>query len=110
MNQADVIITKPGGITCTEALVLGKPIALISPIPGQEVRNQQFFLNLGVAITLPSGQFAGHVLRELLDNEERLATMQHLAIHSSNINAAEDIVTDITAFIGHNSLDTAIHK
>ncbi len=110
MNQADVIITKPGGITCTEALVLGKPIALISPIPGQEVRNQQFFLNLGVAITLPSGQFAGHVLRELLDNEERLATMHHLAIHSSNINAAEDIVTDITAFIGHNSLDTAIHK
>jgi len=42
MKLADVIITKPGGLTVTECLFLKKPLLLISPIPGQEKANIEF--------------------------------------------------------------------
>ncbi len=36
MGLADLIITKPGGLTSSEALALGKPLFILNPIPGQE--------------------------------------------------------------------------
>lgn len=50
MRTADVIISKPGGLTTTECIVLGKPLIAISPIPGQEEYNACFILenNFGV--------------------------------------------------------------
>lgn len=52
MSVADFIITKPGGITVTEALVKRLPIVVISPIPGHEEKNARFLLNAGLAICL----------------------------------------------------------
>ena len=50
MRVADVIVSKPGGLTTTECLVLGKPLIAIFPIPGQEEYNARFILenNSGV--------------------------------------------------------------
>lgn len=42
MIQSDLIITKAGGITITEALTLQKPLILINPVPGQEEENVKF--------------------------------------------------------------------
>lgn len=42
MCASDLLITKPGALTCTEALTLGLPTILINPIPGQEQRNCQY--------------------------------------------------------------------
>jgi processive 1,2-diacylglycerol beta-glucosyltransferase len=36
MSVADLIITKPGGLTTSEALAMGKPLFILNPIPGQE--------------------------------------------------------------------------
>lgn len=47
MRLADVIITKPGGMSTTECLTLGKPMILISPIPGQEEHNAEYILERG---------------------------------------------------------------
>ncbi len=47
MQRADLIITKPGGITTTECIALGKPIIAIDPIPGQEEHNVQYILDHG---------------------------------------------------------------
>ncbi len=47
MAVADLIITKPGGLTTSEALALGKPIFIIDPIPGQEAANSDFLLENG---------------------------------------------------------------
>ena len=50
MRIADLIITKPGGLTTTECVALQKPIIAVSPIPGQEEYNAEYILenNLGV--------------------------------------------------------------
>ena len=49
MAVADLIITKPGGLTSSEALALGKPLFILNPIPGQEAANSDFLLERGAA-------------------------------------------------------------
>lgn len=50
MAAADVLISKPGGVTLTETMQMGLPILIKDFLPGQEQRNVQFILNnhLGV--------------------------------------------------------------
>lgn len=50
MTVADLIITKPGGLTSSEALALGRPLFILNPIPGQEAANSDFLLEHGAAI------------------------------------------------------------
>jgi processive 1,2-diacylglycerol beta-glucosyltransferase len=49
MAVASLIITKPGGLTTSEALALGKPLFILNPIPGQEAANSDFLLERGAA-------------------------------------------------------------
>jgi processive 1,2-diacylglycerol beta-glucosyltransferase len=49
MAVSDLVITKPGGLTTSEALALGKPIFVLNPIPGQEAANSDFLLENGAA-------------------------------------------------------------
>jgi processive 1,2-diacylglycerol beta-glucosyltransferase len=49
MAIADLIISKPGGLTTSEALALGKPLFVLNPIPGQETANCDFLLERGAA-------------------------------------------------------------
>lgn len=46
----DLIVTKPGGLTSSEALAMGLPMLIIEPIPGQEERNSRFLLAQRVAL------------------------------------------------------------
>ncbi len=50
MDAADIIITKPGGLTTSEAMAKGLPLILMNPIPGQEERNMEFLVNSGAAM------------------------------------------------------------
>ncbi|MEA5632618.1 glycosyltransferase, partial [Bacillus velezensis] len=48
----DCMITKPGGITLTEATAIGVPVILYKPVPGQEKENANFFEDRGAAIVV----------------------------------------------------------
>ncbi len=52
MDASDCIITKPGGLTTSEALAKRLPIIIVNPIPGQEERNTEFLVNNGVALAV----------------------------------------------------------
>ncbi len=52
MDCCDCIITKPGGLTTSEALAKNLPLILTNPIPGQEDRNMEFMTNHGLAISV----------------------------------------------------------
>ncbi|MWV44553.1 UDP-N-acetylglucosamine--LPS N-acetylglucosamine transferase [Paenibacillus sp. HJL G12] len=49
MDVSDLLITKPGGMTCTEGLAKGIPMLFYEVIPGQEEENGQYFVELGSA-------------------------------------------------------------
>jgi processive 1,2-diacylglycerol beta-glucosyltransferase len=49
MAVSELVITKPGGLTSSEALAMGKPLFVLNPIPGQEAANSDFLLEHGAA-------------------------------------------------------------
>ena len=50
MSVADLVVTKPGGLTSSESLASGLPIIVINPIPGQETQNAEFLESKGAGI------------------------------------------------------------
>ncbi|QJC53499.1 glycosyltransferase [Paenibacillus albicereus] len=50
MAAADVMVTKPGGLTVSEALSQELPMILFKPIPGQEQENSAYLAGLGAAL------------------------------------------------------------
>ena len=75
MDAADVIITKPGGITVSEALAKRVPMIIANPIPGHEERNCEFLLNVGAAIKSSVTFKTDEALSMLLLGENRINTM-----------------------------------
>jgi UDP-N-acetylglucosamine:LPS N-acetylglucosamine transferase len=50
MSLASFVITKPGGITVSEAISLFKPMLLFRPVPGQERENAKYLADKGAAL------------------------------------------------------------
>jgi processive 1,2-diacylglycerol beta-glucosyltransferase len=50
MAAADLLITKPGGLTMAEALAAGVPLLLTEPIPGPEERHVKYLVERGAAV------------------------------------------------------------
>lgn len=97
MSAADIIITKPGGITCVEALSKGLPMLIMSPIPGQEANNASFLTREGTARKInKTGDLAG-VISELYSRPEKLKELSAAALRISKPNAAQDIARLILA-------------
>ncbi len=93
MQISDLIITKPGGITVSEALAESLPIILMSPIPGQEERNAQFLLNCGVAARITETDDVDTVLHQILDNPLRMQQMRLMSRSLAKPDAASDVLT-----------------
>ncbi|RKP53169.1 glycosyltransferase [Cohnella endophytica] len=47
MDVSDLLVTKPGGMTCTEGMAKGIPMLFYEPIPGQEEENAEYFVTHG---------------------------------------------------------------
>ncbi len=76
MHASDLLITKPGGLTVTEALASRLPMAIFKAFPGQEADNEDYLVRSNMAIKLPKGRDCAPVLKELLDDPERLEKMK----------------------------------
>lgn len=50
MDASDIIFTKPGGLTSTEALTKNIPVVFTAAIPGCETKNRDFFVSRGLAL------------------------------------------------------------
>ena len=51
MDAADILVSKPGGLTVSEALAKKLPMVVVNPIAGHEERNLEFLLNCGLAVS-----------------------------------------------------------
>lgn len=72
MDAADCIITKPGGITTSEAISKGLPMIMVNPIPGHEMRNVEFMLNNGLAIYATKSFPLDEAVFTLFNNPKRI--------------------------------------
>lgn len=60
LSSADLLLTKPGGISTTEAAIKRVPMVLVNAVGGCEKYNSSYFINLGCART-------GDTVEELID-------------------------------------------
>jgi len=100
MACADLVITKPGGLTTSECLAMQLPMIVNSPIPGQEERNADFLLEQGVALKAIDDAALEFRIRGPLKEPERLATMRHKSVPLGRPHAGQfvlDRVLGVTA-------------
>ena len=90
MHIADLIVTKPGGLTVTESIACHLPMAIYSAYPGQEADNVDFLLNQNAAVLIDKKDGAKQII-ELLNSPEKLSEMKESCKKLALPNAAEDI-------------------
>ena len=76
MKASNLIVTKPGGLTVSEALACNIPLAVFDAIPGQEEDNAQFLMNHGMAVRIGKGDSCAKTIQTLLKDEEKLRQMR----------------------------------
>ena len=67
MARSEILVTKPGALTCTEAMVMHLPMVLVNTLPGQERANAMHMKNQGCADWVKRGELADTVRRILRD-------------------------------------------
>lgn len=72
MEVSDLLITKPGGMTCTEAMAKGIPMLFYNPIPGQEEENSQYFTRQGYGRPIETTEDIHYWFRLMLDQYDTL--------------------------------------
>lgn len=92
MDACDCIITKPGGLTTSEALVKEIPMLINNPIPGQEDRNVEFLLNAGAAMAISSTNPIDEAVYQLFVDENQVQHMRKSMKHIAKPNSTKDLV------------------
>ena len=75
MHSADLFLTKPGGLSTTEAAACGLPMVLMDTVAGCEGHNLDFFLRRGSAVTADTPRALADTAMALLANPDQLAAM-----------------------------------
>lgn len=91
MDASDFIISKPGGLTTSEALAKELPMIIMNPIPGHEVRNLDFLVNSGAAICVDSVYSISNALNFMFKCPWRMSLMKESVKHLSKPNATADL-------------------
>jgi processive 1,2-diacylglycerol beta-glucosyltransferase len=97
MTAADLVVTKPGGLSVSECLAKQRPMLLVSPIPGQEERNADYLLEAGAAIKAVDGATLSFKVARLLADPSRLKVMSAAAARIARPRAAADVVDLISS-------------
>lgn len=95
MAESDIIITKPGGLTISEALIMELPMIFIDGIYGQEIENAKIIEGYGCAVRARSLLHLDDLIRGFKDNPQNLDFMRANIRKVRKANTAEDIYKEI---------------
>ncbi|MBD3382953.1 MAG: glycosyltransferase [candidate division Zixibacteria bacterium] len=95
MAVADLAISKSGGLTTSECLAAGLPLAVYRPYPGQEEHNAEYLLEHGAGFKITQMASLQYRLRQLIEDREKREAMSEAASGISNPEAAYNIVKDL---------------
>ncbi len=96
MAAADLLVGKTGGLTSSEALARGLILVVVNPIPGQEERNSDYFLEEGAAIRCNNLPALGFKIDRLLSDPDRMARMRQAVARIARPDAASQIVSIVS--------------
>lgn len=91
MQASTLLLTKPGGLTITEALLTNLPMALFSPLPGQEVKNCDFLLKNNLAVFLSDEKNYAKEIEKLVNSPNLLDTIRENCKRFSKPDSGENV-------------------
>lgn len=95
LKAADVLISKPGGISSSEAAAVGVPLVHTMAIPGCETKNARFFEERGLSVNASSLKQAAQAAMDLIHSPERAEQMITCQRQTIRADAAEQIANRI---------------
>lgn len=95
MDASDLIISKPGGLTTSEALTRRLPMIIVNPIPGHEDRNVKFLTQTGSAVAPTKKLPLAETVKALITDPERRTEMQASIDMIRKPNAVLDLCNEI---------------
>ena len=90
MKAADLLISKPGGLTSSEALVAELPLVIAGPLPGPEVRNAAYLAGEKAAVMVKRRKNIARSVDFLFGDRERIARLKERARSMKKPDAARD--------------------
>lgn len=99
MSVSDLILTKPGGLTVSEALACNLPMALYDAIPGQEEENANFLVSNNMAVKLNSCEGIANTVNDLISNPQKLHAMKYNCTNFDKSDSLKNIFNLIKSLI-----------
>jgi len=103
MAVADLLITKPGGLTTAEALSAGLPMIVTHPIPGPEEQHVRYLEQHGVAVEAKTLEEIPRLVTRMLSQPENPAEMSRQQKDLSRPDAAHAIAQVGRALLEKNT-------
>ena len=97
MAGGTVLVTKPGGMSCTEALASSLPQVLYHPIPGQEEDNAAAMVRYGAGVMVrETSQILGQTLKILTsaDHRHKMVEAAKTAHRPHSARSAASLILD----------------
>lgn len=91
MRACDLLYSKPGGLSSTEAAVMGIPLVHITPIPGCETCNRNFFRKKGMSVSADQIKQQADLGLKLLENPKAVQDMMIRQKKNTSRSAAKNI-------------------
>lgn len=105
MNLADVLITKPGGLTVSEALAANLPLITFDAIPGQEEANAKFLLDHGMSISIGRGDNCTEAIEALIKDKNKLREIKENCMTFDKSNSTNELLELIRRLMKENEAE-----
>lgn len=104
MSVSNLIITKAGGLTVSEALTKHLPLLIFKPIPGQEEENAHFIQKIGAGIVAETEAQLGQLINYFLMYPEEVEKMRRKAAEALPGRSTERAVEDMLRLVNREML------
>ncbi|MBD3246491.1 MAG: glycosyltransferase [Candidatus Omnitrophica bacterium] len=99
MDFADIIVTKGGGITVSEALAKGLAMLITNPIPGQEERNVAYLARTQAVLRMRNPQEIAEAVQRLFTEKGELYRLKErakdIAVIDSSVRIVDLILSEL---------------
>ncbi|MBA4312047.1 MAG: hypothetical protein C0417_05410 [Chlorobiaceae bacterium] len=92
MDASDLLISKSGGLTSSEAMAKSLPILIVEPIPGQESRNADIIVEHGAGWKSINVWNLGYKLKQIFERPSMIAEARKATQLLAKPNAADEIL------------------
>jgi processive 1,2-diacylglycerol beta-glucosyltransferase len=99
MHAADVLVSKPGGLSSSEALSAELPMVLVKPLPGQEERNTRYLVSRRAAVRADGEAQLARAIADVIAPGETRARLSERIAALRRPDAAADVARRIAALV-----------